>query len=141
MSDSNWIVVIGEEAKDLAFLCAERKQTRVSSKEYSEDDIKYIAKLSFLPSLTGGEISDERLRQLKRLSECWDVELRLGEITSHRRFIGPIIVGVKKLLFPMLKSMLSETMKQQRRFNAEVISVLTDLSKPSSKKDLDPDLN
>lgn len=123
----SWITICGEEAKDFESQVAKQVEDKIALKKFTEDDIDYVAKLK-LP-LVGGAltVSDKDLEQLRRLCQLWDVELQPVAISSHRRFVGPIIVAIKKLLMPFMRAILKDTLKRQRDFNAATISFFADI--------------
>lgn len=71
--------------------------------------------------------SDVELEALRRLCQIWDVDLKQPAITSHRKFIGPIIVAAKRIVFPILRTFMRDTLRQQRDFNAQAIALLMQL--------------
>ena len=88
-------------------LLSARRAERIAAGGYSADDAAYIAKMQLALCPEGLETSDARLEKLRRLCQLWDVDLRIRGIASHRRFIGPVIVAAKKLIYPMLRVLLS----------------------------------
>ena len=87
------------------------------------------------------QVSNDQLEKLRRLCQVWDVDIRPGEITSHRPIIGRVIVAGKKLLFPVIRALLKNYLSQQREFNAAAISLLADLcSRNSASRRIDPGL-
>ena len=80
------------------------------------------------------KLSKKRLEKLRRLCQLWEVNLKPAEITSHRKVIGPLIVAVKKLVYPILKVLLKETIKQQRDFNAAAVALIADLANESENQ-------
>jgi hypothetical protein len=67
------------------------------------------------------------------LCQIYSVDIKEREISSHRRFVGPCIVAVKKVLFKIVKVLLGPTFKHQRDFNAVTVSLLIDLCNESEK--------
>lgn len=128
-----WIKVLGIDAPELEARIDSEIERKKKAREFSEDDLKYIEKLDL--SVVKGEldVSVEDLEHLRKLSQLWDIDLKMYAIKSHRKILGPFIVIAKKLLFPVLRVFLKEFMQQQRAFNAEVISYLA--SKAISKRE------
>ena len=120
----SWLTVCGKNSPDLARTLEERVAARKTQGEFADANVRYIEKLSFAPVAGRLEVSDETLERLRKLCQLWDVDLKVLGISSHRKIVGPLIVGVKKMLFPVLRIFLKEFIKQQRAFNAEVISFL-----------------
>ncbi|GEM_PF-6976029 len=78
-------------------------------------------------SLDLWELSDRELDgwmgdQLSRLNEDVDPRPLLEEISSHRRFIGPVIVFFKRMLMKALNLYTSSILERQRRFNQETLA-------------------
>ena len=123
-----WIKVAGRDSPDIEQELEDRVNAAIGAGDYSRDDAAYIAKLNL--GLTKGalDVSDDHLEKLRRLCQLWEVDIRIGEISSHRKIIGPLIVGAKRLLYPVLRVFLRDFIRQQRSFNAAAISLLGDLS-------------
>jgi hypothetical protein len=101
----------------------------------TEHDIKYITNLR-RPVIDGKlELSEARLNAIRQLCQLWQLEVSPIKITSHRRVIGPIIVFIKKLLYPILSSLLSNTLKKQSNFNAQAIILLTEMADQIEKQE------
>lgn len=142
MNSETWIElpssVTALIAADLETTAAARVQTKISEKRFRLEDVEYISRLRFTlgGSSAGPEeqpvevsISPERLEKLRRLCQLWEVDLKPpSTITSHRRFIGPVIVALKRAAYPVLRFFMRETLRKQRDFNAAVVAYLTELS-------------
>lgn len=134
-SDSSWLHVCGMADPERAADLSQRVRQKIDSATYKRDDVVYIEKLR-LPVVKGDlHTSPERLEKLRRLCQLWDVEIKIGAISSHRPLIGPIIVAVKRIAFPILKILLKDFIKQQRDFNAAVISLAADLAQEKPRED------
>jgi hypothetical protein len=107
---------------------AQKVLERVKEGAFQARDIEYIAKLP-LP-ITGETIHVDEvdLKMLRRLCSLWEVDVKASQISSHRKFIGPVIVAAKKALIPVLRMVLKDTFQQQREFNAQAILLLTRLA-------------
>lgn len=121
---SSWLEVCGETDSALAEQVASSMEERLREENYTADDLYYLKHLD--TRLVKGELAldDAELERLRAMCQLWEVKLVPREITSHRPLIGPLIVALKKLLYPLLGALLKETLKQQQRFNASVISYL-----------------
>lgn len=103
-------------------------QSLLEQGEFSSENIHFV-KNFILPASSGALVtSDELLERLRRAAQIWDVSLKPKEITSHRKFVGPIIVSLKRLIYPVLSFFLADTLRQQRDFNAAVLRCLVELS-------------
>ncbi len=80
-------------------------------------------------------ISEKKLEKLRILCQLWDLKLSPREISSHRKFIGPIIVTVKKKLFPIFQFFLKDLIRQQRDFNATTIRLMAEICQEESKSE------
>jgi hypothetical protein len=74
------------------------------------------------------------LEKLRRLCQLWEVDLHVGDISSHRKWIGPVIVQMKKLLFPVIRFFMKDFIREQRDFNAATIQLLAELCNQCSEK-------
>lgn len=73
-------------------------------------------------------VTPERLELLRGLCQLYSAGIRAEEIRSHRPWIGPIIVFIKKGIFRVISALLGPTFQYQRQFNAGVIRLLGDLA-------------
>lgn len=74
------------------------------------------------------EMSDRELSawmgdQLSILNDAVDPRPVPSEITSHRRFFGPVIVRVKRLIMRVLNLYTHSILERQRRFNTECVAL------------------
>ena len=137
-SENEWLSFepIGDlTPSQLGGLLSERVNKRLEAGEYSEENVRYIANLSLPISRGNLEVSDEVLEKLRRLCQLWNVRfLESKEISSHRPFIGPIIVRLKKLLLPMIKTLMKDVIHQQRAFNAVAVQLLAEIAHQSASE-------
>jgi hypothetical protein len=126
-SASSWILKSGEVDATLAELLEARVDAQRRAGLYTERDEQHVKGIELTTSRRDFVTSPERLERLRRLCQIYSINLRPEEISSHRKFIGPVIVAVKKALFRMLEGLLGKTIKHQRDFNSEVVALLTDL--------------
>lgn len=133
----SWITITSEQDATLEATITARVQAKINAARFSARDVEYVSKLK-RPLLDRTlNLPDTRLEKLRRLCQLWDLEIRPAKITSHRKFVGPLIVGFKKLLFPVLKVLLKDLVIQQREFNASAISLMAELSNEEPPKDRD----
>ena len=74
------------------------------------------------------ELSDRELDawmgdQLTLLNESLDPRPDPGEITSHRRIIGPVIVRIKRFIMKVLNVYTHTILERQRLFNTESVAM------------------
>jgi len=123
----SWIDVCGKDRADIALQVSQQVTDKIGAGKFRTEDIEYIARVD--RRLVDGTltVSDARLEKLRRLCQLWEVDLKAGEISSHRKIIGPLIVAFKKLLLPIVRVLFKDTLRQQRDFNAAAISLLAEL--------------
>lgn len=129
-----WISICGDAAEDYARSLRERVQARLTAGQFRADEIDFISSADFSVVQDRLLVSERELNVMRRLCQSWQVELRPMNITSHRKVIGPLIVGVKRLVYPLLQVLLKDFIKQQRDFNASAISMLGHLLQERSRK-------
>lgn len=135
--DAAWIHRAGSPDGDLTKRVEDRLRGRLERKEFATADVEYVSNIRLrLGPGNPLEIGPERLDRIRRLCQLWETDIKIGQITSHRKFVGPVIVAVKRALMPVLKALMGETLKRQREFNAEVIHLLAQLSSSSSGREL-----
>lgn len=126
---TGWLTVLGERDEPLATHLGERVEARVEAGELTPKHIADVAEMNLAPTKGSLVIPTMTLERLRRLCQLWDVDLRPARaITSHRRVIGPVIVAAKRLLFPIVRFFMHDTLRQQREFNATAIALLADLA-------------
>ena len=133
-SANDWISVQGKPDPKLGADLQARVESRISAGEYTWHNVAYVEKVSLAAVEDARNISDERLEKLRRVCQLWDVHLKGTEITSHRKFIGPIIVAFKKIFYKILAVLLKDFVRQQKSFNAGVVSLLAELSAEEKRK-------
>lgn len=129
------IVVCGDPGDELYKELKKSVTNKIEQNKLKADELKYIERLNLMPTRDhSGEsidIDPKYIERLKTLCQLWDIDLRVDNISSHRPFIGPVIVAFKKFIFSILRVLLKNTLRQQRDFNAGVINLLSELSKKS----------
>lgn len=137
----SWIDLCGAPSQALQDRCQERVSQHLQKGDYSVSSIAAIAALR--PAMLDRSlvIGEKDYEALRRLCQVWDVDLRPSPITSHRPLVGPLIVAMKKLLFPVLRVFLKDTLRQQRDFNSQTLVLLTQLCNriSSSSQETFPD--
>lgn len=125
--ETPWLSLCGEYDPSLAASLANRVATLRAEKGFTESDQAEIQALSFAVTREGFSTTPERMEQIQRLCQLFSMNARPTNPTSHRPVIGPIIVGVKKVLFPLVNALFGPTFRIQREFNSIVLALLTDL--------------
>ena len=132
--DTSWISVSGNADAELARTLFERIDALRAAGKFSEADQAHIAKLSFSVTRDGFIATPERVELLRRLCQIYSADIRPQAPTSHRKIIGPFIVFGKKLLQPVINAVFGPALRNQREFNANVVSLLTDLCNDGTKR-------
>ena len=124
---TQWLVVTGREEGALADSLSNDVANKIREGKFAQKDVEYLSRLD--RSVVTGTLSvrNDRLEILRKLCQLWEIEVTPPKITSHRKVVGPIIVFGKRLLFPILKMLLKDTIRKQRDFNATTITLLTEL--------------
>ncbi len=130
----SWVTVCGAVDSDLAHALNEKVLALRAAGKFSEADQLHIQGLSFSVTRDGFAASPERVEVLRKLCQIYSADIRPQAPTSHRKFIGPFIVFGKKMLQPVVNAVLGPAVRNQREFNASVISLLTDLCNEGARK-------
>ncbi|MCB0331854.1 MAG: hypothetical protein KDD55_00075 [Bdellovibrionales bacterium] len=131
-----WITVPGSDSnEDLERTLASRVEAHIAQGDFTQENIRYVEKLRLDACRGTLHVSDEILERLRMLCQLWSIELRPRTITSHRRYIGPVIVAFKKALYPLISFFLKDLIRQQKDFNAATIRLVTELANSQESKD------
>jgi hypothetical protein len=125
--DTSWLSVGGASDVELARALFEKIESLRAAGKFSEEDQEHIAQLSFSVTRNGFTATPERVELLRRLCQIYSADIRPPAPTSHRKIIGPCIVLGKKMLQPVINAVFGPALRNQREFNATVVSLLTDL--------------
>jgi hypothetical protein len=126
--ENAWIKVAGDENQALEEKLSALKEQRIQEKKYSENDCAVISEMEMSVIKGNLDVDALILERLRHMASLWDVDFRAQNITSHRKFAGPIIVAFKKALFPLIRFVLKDFIRQQRDFNASTIRLVGLLS-------------
>jgi hypothetical protein len=105
----------------------------IDTRDLTTDEIAYIAAVDLRATSDVSRLDNAQLEKLRRMCQLWDIQLRPSSISSHRRFIGPVIVGFKRLLFSAIGVLLKDMIRQQREFNGAAIAAITALAAREGK--------
>lgn len=128
----SWIK-FGPDSAAISALIETRVAESRRNRRYTADDLRFVKELDL--SLIEGDLdlSEKQLEKLRRLCQSWDIELRITG--SHRRYIGPIIVFIKRLTYPLLRLLLKPVIEQQRDFNSATIALLAEVVNQKNRRD------
>lgn len=124
---SEWLTVCGESGGELASALADKVAALKRSGAFTDTDQMLVERMNYSVAKNGFSTSPERMELLRRLCQIYSIDVRPAQPTSHRKILGPVIVAVKKIIFPVVKALLGPTFKHQKDFNAVVVCLLTDL--------------
>jgi hypothetical protein len=118
----SWLSAPTTDARSIASLMHERTKQRINNGQFSDHDVAYINALQVGTAKSAISLNGEQLEKLRQLCQLWDIALHPRQIESHRPFVGPVIVKVKRLVFRLLQVLLKDLIRQQRAFNAATIA-------------------
>lgn len=127
-------IIAGNPDSEINQLIQAKAAALLASGKITENNLKYLQQLDLSIVKSDLDISDLLLERLRLNCQLFDVELRPREITSHRKFVGPVIVAVKKLIFPVIKFFLKDFIRQQKDFNASLIATLGQIAVEKKQK-------
>ncbi len=88
-----WLYRGAQPQEELARFSDACVMDKIEAGEYTRDEIAYIEKVDLQAVKGSLQVSKQRLEKLRRLCQCWEIDITVGEITSHRKIIGPLIVA------------------------------------------------
>jgi hypothetical protein len=92
---------------------------------YTESEITDVAEHPFRLFPNWFILTEEATRVFRSLARHCRFELKPPRlIASHRKYIGPAIVFIKRLTFPLVKFQMKDAMATQTFFNISVIKQL-----------------
>ncbi len=124
----DWISIAGESDHVVREALARKVADLRAAGKFTEADERHIAHLSFSVTRDGFVATPERVELLRRLCQIYSADVRPQAPTSHRKIVGPFIVLGKRILQPVINAVFGPALRNQREFNAHVVSLLTDLS-------------
>jgi hypothetical protein len=122
-----WLQVEGVDCLELQSALSQRVAALASHGSMPANEQSRVAELSTAIAKGAFVVSPQRLELLRGLCHLYSAGIRSEKITSHRRFLGPLIVFVKRAFFRVLSALLGPSFQFQRDFNAGVIRLLGDL--------------
>jgi len=129
---STWLEIAGEGASAVAEQLADQVNKLRVKGAMPADEQSRVAKLSTALTSDSFVVSPERLELLRGLCQIYSAGIRAEKISSHRKFLGPVIVKIKQVLFRVISVLLGPTFSFQRDFNAGVIRLLGSLCNEAS---------
>lgn len=95
-------------------------------------DAREIARVSAARLRTFAGDDETASEFFRRCCVTWEVD-RPAPITSHRRFVGPLLVAVKQLVRRALRFQTEVPLSRQRDFNWNLLLVLRELLEARSR--------
>jgi len=117
---------MGTGTVDVARLMEEikaRVRERRASGFYSEDEVRRIAQMELEVTEVLPGFQSEIESHLAALNDAWDTTAAPA-ITSHRKGLGPLIIGAKRLLRQATKPYISMVLARQLEFNSTLLQLL-----------------
>ncbi len=127
-TSSSWVTVGGLGDPELAQQLAVRVEARRSAGEFTLENQRYVALLN--RALISGvcRISPRHSDLLRRMCTLQPGAVQLHQVRSHRKYLGPVIVACKKMLYRVVKPLIDPMLQQQREFNALSLYLLADIA-------------
>jgi len=122
-----WLQIDGVDCQEIQSDLSQRVASLVSHGSMPANEESRVVELSTAIAKGSFVVSPQRLELLRGLCHLYSAGIRSEKITSHRRFLGPPIVFVKRAFFRVLSALLGPSFQFQRDFNAGVIRLLGDL--------------
>jgi len=120
----------GESGRRAAERVATRLAERYARGILDRDEVERVASIE-LRTFGGDDGASEIFR---RCCVAWDVD-RVPPITSHRRFVGPLLVALKRLARRMLRFQTEAQLSRQREFNWNLLLVVRELLERDRPRD------
>jgi hypothetical protein len=119
----------GASSEDLeARVCAALDNRLRSLGHFSAQEIVDVTQKKRTVFPPGFALPSEITDEFRSLAKFAQLELRpAAAITSHRRFIGPLIVALKRLTWPLIALHLKDTVNAVREFEARSLFVMGSL--------------
>lgn len=95
-----------------------------NSEEYTVNEIEMVSARSERLFPHDFELSEELTEDFRVLAKHTRVELTPRNLSSHRKYIGPVIVASKRILFKLLSAILKDTLGAQEIYNRHMLKVL-----------------
>ncbi len=126
---ATWLQTPLNDTASLERLTAERLKSRFHSGSINLEEYNSVTEMKRTLFSGALKLGPQELENLRKLCQLWDIDIRPVEVTSHRKFIGPFIVLGKKIIYPILRVLLKDLLRQQREFNATSLSMIAYLIK------------
>lgn len=132
----SWVLIGGREDSELEASLRARMDERIALGRLSAEEEKVVQKAEHDPFPFGGIKDRVVLERIRSLCQTFDVQFEELPISSHRKFIGPVIVFCKKLILRSVKPITAQILRKQTDFNANAIMALSSMaSYYENKKD------
>ena len=113
--------ILKQELAEIKGLIRQQKEKAATLEELTgRGDLTGDYRVNFW-ELSPAELDREMGARLSAMNEDIDIRPR-GDITSHRRILGPLIVAFKKLLRRLTAPYINLILDRQRRFNEDLVN-------------------
>lgn len=104
----------------------ERLERRLADvPNYTHLEIDTVTNLDCRLFPPGFELSEEASKEFRTLCQTSQVTIpRPTMFSSHRKYLGPLIVFAKKLTWPLVQIHLKQTLTSMSEFNSQVVMQL-----------------
>ena len=92
-----------------------------SAPNYSAEEINEVSSTAINLTKNIKDIDEKSFERLRSLAKLSQTELKPSSISSHRKIIGPIIVTIKKLVWPFIHAQLKDSFNSNKEFNAMML--------------------
>ncbi len=118
-NDKEFKIFLGNYINEITNIIEEKNELKNYIAEANE-----LVKLSDPWTYSDKEIDNEMAKLLTVLNDNIDTKPTSTSISSHRRFIGKIIVLIKKVFFKIMKPYTNVILEKQRYFNEKTVRFL-----------------
>ncbi len=123
----NIITFLGKKDEIFENKINDKVNNLYESGKINSDEVENIDKLQLAKLNKDIKITKDELRYIQRLCQTYDNDIRILNITSHRKYIGKYIVFVKKIILKVISFSLKNFIRQQEEFNTYTIKSLISL--------------
>jgi len=123
----SFIKIAGKEDKVIEERIEGLVSERTADGSYSVETIDFIK--AYQPNIKKISFANnaELLESFRMLCSMAETDFLPKDFTSHRKFVGPIIAFAKNFVFRIFRFFLKDYLRDQRRFNSQVVKTLANI--------------